>query len=919
LSSTEDDVGLLLRTSGTTSKPKGVPLGHGQIVRNGAVLASSLELTAEDVCLNAMPLFHIGGISASIMGTMLSKGQVTCLNGFTAESFVAALAKSQQPSPTWYSSVPTIHNAVVANINQMPYDNHTIRLVRSGAAALLAEDAANLEKTFNAPVITTYSMSEQMPISQPPAGMVGQQSAKPGSVGVPVAASLAIVDDDMIPLPYGEKGNIAIGGPTVLQGYLENPLADMKSFFVPSRMGGLSADTPKRFFLTGDVGVIDGEGHLSLKGRTKELIKRGGEQISPYEVEDVFVKHPWISLAVVFSVPSKAWGEEVGVAMVLSPNTPETHTDKEVEDSLRKFCAEYLERYKIPTHYRVVQDEDLPKTNTRKYKRIGLADVLGVVEAAPLAIHKSPPAVSTGLAGLRFFLACWVMFNHIGAKSSWGDVHDTRYFCMHVPTFFALSGFTLSSNMPRPAKDKLAFAFARFRSMHPIYILSIVLNLINLVCVCNPNTFVEEFNWNKPPAINGIEPDLTRGNFCEQPPAGMGWGATLTTSTIIYLLGIQSWPIWYFSWWVSYYSWFSSVYYFCLFSYPWLYSCLYSLRGKRTALLAVLAGTFLLNWGIISAFAATMYTWYPNPGPNDSELYSQLRLNFYLFPPFWLPCFGSGIIAAFIYDAYRPAEQHGSYLWGWLTDGIAFALACNVFLDTAFFDDSYPSAVDTASDVRVWAATLSRIYLPIMVLFLYAIAVGRGYVVQVLSTPFLVDVLAPNSYNCYLFHQTIGFWYWGITRQEIWSYWRYRKGFYWFSPHPVPCAWYEYFYVVTLVVLWSMLMSKYVDPVLVVYFNKAWRCLKGACGGGGVNELDDKSTASILLAVIEELTGQPVELENTLEECGLASVGAPVLAQMLSEEMNVSIQVKLLVSSDTIAELAEHLDAAVEDAAHIGV
>ena len=284
-----------------------------------------------------MPLFHIGGISASIICTLTSGGAVSCdPDPFDPSRMVEALALSN-PQPTWYSSVPTIHNATVGFLKNIASSNeeynklgvgtdgiwangHSLRMIRSGAAALLGPDGEALAAAFGGvPVYSTYSMSEQMPISQPPAGGDDSFFSKPGTVGVPVAASTAIVSKgNLRPQPPGVEGEIAISGPTVLKNYLANPEADQKSFFYLS----IPESKSQRYFLTGDIGVIDSDGFLSLKGRAKELIKKGGEQVSPFEIEEPLKSHPWIETSICFAVPSKLYGEEVGCALVLSSSCP---------------------------------------------------------------------------------------------------------------------------------------------------------------------------------------------------------------------------------------------------------------------------------------------------------------------------------------------------------------------------------------------------------------------------------------------------------------------------------------------------------------------------------------------------------------------------------------------------------------------
>ena len=387
-----EGVALLLGTSGTTSKPKGVPIQQSSLIKNGYIIASSLGLRDCDVCYSIMPLFHIGGISASILCTIASGGSICCdAQAYNPENMVDALALSN-PQPTWYSSVPTIHNATVSFIQEMSTssgklvsygvnadgvwkEGHSLRMIRSGAAALLGPDALQLSATYgNIPIIPTYSMSEQMPISQPPYGKLDMITDKPSSVGVPVAASLAIVNSSTLrPLPYGQEGEIAISGQSVMKNYLHNKEADKKAFFkLTLPVEPTSMAHSGWFFLTGDIGIMDKEGFLTLKGRNKEMIKKGGEQVSPFEIEEPLLDHPWVRIAVCFAVSSQVYGEEVGLAIVLSSVAP---GDATLDDVIREMRGHLQDKnvspMKWPTKWKLVEDEELPKTKSKKYIRIG--------------------------------------------------------------------------------------------------------------------------------------------------------------------------------------------------------------------------------------------------------------------------------------------------------------------------------------------------------------------------------------------------------------------------------------------------------------------------------------------------------------------------------------------------------------------
>ncbi|CAK0906078.1 unnamed protein product [Prorocentrum cordatum] len=321
-----DDTALVLRTSGTTSKPKVVPLTRRGLFTGATCIAHGLGLKTSDCCLNVMPLTHIGGISCSLLSTLLTGGLVYCAPRFDPGSFLE-LCESLRPQPTWYYAAPTIHKAIALHCKRLPEPpKHSLRLARSGAANLADADAKELrEQLGGCIVLPTYSMSECMPVAQPPEGY---NLEKTGSVGVPIASSLRIADSAGVALAYGHDGEVCIRGPVVMRGYKENAKANADSFFK-------DADDGESWFRTGDVGHLDDKGFLFLTGRCKELIKRGGEQVSPYEVEEVLLAHPCVEIAVVFAVPNAFWGEEVAAAIVLKPGVQQTEQrDPDIESAL---------------------------------------------------------------------------------------------------------------------------------------------------------------------------------------------------------------------------------------------------------------------------------------------------------------------------------------------------------------------------------------------------------------------------------------------------------------------------------------------------------------------------------------------------------------------------------------------------------
>lgn len=961
---------LLLRTSGTTARPKGVPLKQDTLVNNGAIIAASMQLNDDDVCYSVMPLFHIGGIAASIMCTLASGGSVCCDGKpFDPSRMVDALAVSN-PQPTWYSSVPTIHNATVAFLKEHTKDEpkfagygikngtwekgHSLRMIRSGAAALLPPDAIALAKTYGGlPIYPTYSMSEQMPITQPPAGKGDTITDKPGSVGVPVAASLAIVSRSHFrPQPYGMEGEIAISGDTVMQSYLENPEADAKSYFLLTMSGDPSDGSPgkSRYFLTGDVGVLDKEGFLVLKGRAKELIKKGGEQVSPYEVEETLLNHPWLKLSVCFSVPSKVYGEEVGCAVVFTDAARGNTSEAEARKDFRKWMKdEKFAPGKWPSKWWFGDEENLPKTKTNKYIRVGMADELGFVEDEEMETpigREIKASIDWGvIGGFRFVLACYVMFMHIGSNASWGNFDNLRGWPWHVHCFFTLGGFSSASPMNPSIKKKFSYFLARIMNMYPMYIIALVFGLINLLVVCRPSTFDPEFHW------DGQPDDKSRGFFCEGTPATKtSWWGSLILTIISYVFGVAVTPIWPLSWFMGYYLWFSSMYYQCLAIFPATYNYFLTKRKQIRFLIKVMLGLQGLNAVILVASWVAMKNGpsynhynsekgeavedpdeYDNAYGSDPVVYNAVILSFYLFPPFWTIYFVMGGVLAFIYDAYKPAERHNAWIWGYAADActliqiaLSITLICQPKYDdpeqTRWFRPSDADYIGDSSTVgRLWDNLAGRIMCPLTTLWIFAMSTGEGYTASILRGDFLVNTLSPNSYNCFLFHQMIGQWYFAATRPgEFWNWWQYRKSFYWFSPGPCPVEWYEYFLVIVVVVAFSNFMDSTFAPMVK-------RIAKQTMGlfadYEGEEEMD---VAGTLCSLVEKMTGIEPEMDSTLDEVGLASVGIPVIVGMINSAFStknnpLSVTSADLMKAKTIHDIAVIVEGAWADMEHDGV
>ena len=350
-----DDVALVLHTSGTTSRPKIVPLLHRNVCASAGNIRTTLRLTPDDVCLNIMPLFHIHGLMAPILSSLSAGASVACTPGFNALRFFSWL---EEVHPTWYSAVPTMHQAILsrASRNEAVVTKARLRFIRSSSASLPPQVLHELEDTFGAPVVEAYAMTEashQMTCNQLPPGV-----RKPGTVGPAAGPEVSVMNDQGDLLAPGQVGEIVIRGSNVTSEYENNPEANASAF-------------TNGWFRTGDQGVMDSDGFMTLTGRLKEIINRGGEKISPKEVDEILMDHPAVQQVVTFAVPHDKLGEEVAAAVVLREGIESTPSE------IRDFAAERLADFKVPRTVLVL--DEIPKGPTGKLRRIGLAEQLGIV------------------------------------------------------------------------------------------------------------------------------------------------------------------------------------------------------------------------------------------------------------------------------------------------------------------------------------------------------------------------------------------------------------------------------------------------------------------------------------------------------------------------------------------------------------
>ena len=338
-----DDVAIFVYTSGTTGRPKCVPLTHANVLWSSRNIATHYALTPADRTLAILPLFHGHGLIGSTLSTLASGGSVILPPRFSASEFWRLVSEHRA---TWYSAVPTIHQVLLARADSDGAPSGGLRFIRSCSAALAPTILTNLENRFGAPVIEAYGMTEAA--HQVATNPLPPQVHKPGTVGL--SDEISVIDDHGRHLGALSSGEVVVRGPNVMRGYHNNPEANAAAFI-------------DGWFRTGDIGVIDNDGYLALTGRIKDQINRGGEKISPEEVEAVLLGHPAVAEAAVFGVPDPKYGEVAWAAVVLRgvASTQE----------LKAFCSTHLADFKVPDVFRIVSA--LPKDAVEKVQRRDLA------------------------------------------------------------------------------------------------------------------------------------------------------------------------------------------------------------------------------------------------------------------------------------------------------------------------------------------------------------------------------------------------------------------------------------------------------------------------------------------------------------------------------------------------------------------
>ena len=348
-----EDVALVLHTSGTTSRPKRVPLAHRNLVASVKNVAATYCLTSQDVSLCVMPLFHVHGLVASTLATLYSGGTVVVPPRFNALGFWKV---AEDCGATWYSAVPSMHQALVKRAGSEAKGarrgaGSRLRFIRSCSAALSPATMEEMEELFGVPVLEAYGMTEAA--HQMASNPLPDRRRVAGSVGRATGVSIAIMDEAGALQPVNTRGEVVIKGSNVIQHYEDNPDANATSF-------------TDGWFRTGDEGVLDSQDYLTLVGRIKELINRSGEKIAPLEIDEVLMSHPAVAEAVAFGVPHPVHGEEPSAAVVLRGSASPSE--------LVAHCRSRLAAFKCPRVIHIV--DAIPKTATGKVQRRLVAEAV---------------------------------------------------------------------------------------------------------------------------------------------------------------------------------------------------------------------------------------------------------------------------------------------------------------------------------------------------------------------------------------------------------------------------------------------------------------------------------------------------------------------------------------------------------------
>ena len=344
------DIALLMYTSGTTGKPKGVMLSHVNLLAAGRFISTGHEIDGNDSGLCVLPIYHINGMCVTVMGTLVSASTLVIPHKFSINSFWKIIAKFKC---SWFSAVPTQFSYILNN-EEIPEDISSLRFARSASAPLSPDIHKKFEERFNIPIIETMGLTEtgsQITTNPMPPGQ-----RKIGSPGKAYGNQIMIGDDQFEALPAGETGEILVKGDNVMQGYFKQPEETHKTIL------------GNGWLRTGDLGYLDTDGYVFVSGRIKELIIKGGENIAPREIDEALLTHPGILEAAAFAVPCKDYGERVEACVCLKDKVSVELAE------LISHCDSQIGKFKSPDNIHIVAD--LPKGPSGKVQRLKLFELI---------------------------------------------------------------------------------------------------------------------------------------------------------------------------------------------------------------------------------------------------------------------------------------------------------------------------------------------------------------------------------------------------------------------------------------------------------------------------------------------------------------------------------------------------------------
>lgn len=438
---------------------------------------------------------------------------------------------------------------------------------------------------------------------------------------------------------------------------------------------------------------------------------------------------------------------------------------------------------------------------------------------------------------------------------------------------------------------------------------------MNLFLACSPQEYNDKFTFQR------FDNDLA----CQSMPVKSPYIGSIISSLVVFGLGLQAWPFCIpLTFWMLFYAWFSSVYYFIIAVFPPIHNMLVRARLNKGKLLMWFGLSTFATY--LTCIALLMFYNLPDWTEATSEAsagdWSDNLQNFYalctmLFPPYWVPVAFSGMVSYFLYDAYRPSEKHGKKMKGALCDLLTVLFIAFHALMVIYPDFPYPDFVndinqrlgadrDSGIERYVWSVFCSRLMVPLICLWIALLSMPAGsYTARFLEIPLFADTLGPAAYGCFLYQQMIGQWYFLATRGQIWDWWTFRKSYYWFSPQPMPGAWYEFFIVLGLVTIFSMLVNSFLAP----YLNQAWAMLGtlfNKITGSSSDDEELETALDLIIATVEELTGgaADIDVSMALNEMGLSSVGLPAFVDALNaKDQSIHIAVLDLAPLNTIEDL----------------